>query len=166
MAFTWALSLMNSHTPTQSRTHMLELTWHKLSPPGRSRTRWWCESSWKADGPLSQAACHPLPPPPTHHTAKTTHREREREQGYICSVQAHSGVDAPEKVGCFTALWVSKLSVSILQHLGQYISSVLKESYKENRTFTWKLHLLKNAWLVRFLQNKNAGKTVKIVKYC
>ncbi len=83
MAFTWAVSLMNSLTPTQSRTHMLELTWHKLSPPGRSRTRWWCESSWKADGPLSQAACHPLPPPPTHHTARTaphTHTERERDR--------------------------------------------------------------------------------------
>lgn len=60
-----------SHLQSTSICCWWQLTWHRPSPPGRSSTRYGCESSWRADGPRALAACHPQPPPPTHHTART-----------------------------------------------------------------------------------------------
>ncbi len=83
MAFTWAVSLMNSLTPTQSRTHMLELTWHKLSPPGRSRTRGGARVAESRrpslTGSLSSTTTSTHSPYCQNCTTHT-HRERERDR--------------------------------------------------------------------------------------
>ena len=52
-------------------SHPLPLTWHRLSPAGRSRTHCLLPSARRATSHPWWAACRPPPRPPTHRTART-----------------------------------------------------------------------------------------------